>query len=129
MSKKPSYTAPIIEERNGCVPGRVLLSTVDLFHQKKKKKIEHPISRSARFGRLSMIQLFLEYGVDTNYQNAAGHTSLFIAAEHDHLKLLRFLLVKGASPILEDAWGKLPPFMQPIKGTGKFSKHFWSIWR
>jgi len=63
---------------------------------------EQPISSAARNGQLDIVRAFLEFGVDPDYPNPAGHTPLCLAAQGDHLELVRFLLVNGASPALKN---------------------------
>lgn len=43
----------------------------------KEVQLHHTNHRcSARLGHLNLVRILLEYGVDPNYQNAAGHTPL-----------------------------------------------------
>ena len=63
---------------------------------------EQPISSAARNGHLDVVRALLEYGVEPDYPNPAGHTPLCLAAQGGHLELVHFLLVNGASPALKN---------------------------
>ena len=119
LQMKSSYTGQLAERRGprprrGRMRGRILASSEDdLFYPERH---EHPISRSARLGHLDIVQILHEYGVDLNYQNAAGSTPLSLAAEGGHLNLVHFLVTNGASPLVKDFWGDFPLSCAVSKG-------------
>ncbi len=52
-------------------------------------------------GCTNLITSLLASGSDPNSQNESGVTPLMIAAQNGHIKMVRFLLNKGAKPNLK----------------------------
>ena len=54
-----------------------------------------------------MINCLIKHGADLDAQDMAGRTSLLIAVKCDFINIIRFLLIKGASPRIKDMCKKI----------------------
>ncbi len=73
---------------------------------RQKVKSSKEFLLAAKKGDRSLIQLFLDKGMDINVQDKYGNTALIIASSSGQLKTIEFLLDKGANPMITDLHGK-----------------------
>jgi ankyrin repeat protein len=63
-----------------------------------------PLHLAALYGRLEIVQLFIEYNGDINATNELG-SPIHWALEHNHLKVVELLLGAGARLDIADKVG------------------------
>ena len=73
---------------------------------KKKRKSLHS---AAKDGDVTKIESLLSLGFSIDSRDAQGATPLMVAAGHDKLQAVEYLLEKGADPSLKsnDGWNSL----------------------
>ncbi len=81
------------------------LMNEDLVNQMVRANF--PIHEAARLGHLEIAEALLPL-TKKNCRNKYGKTPLHIAAEHGQMKIVEFLLEKGANPNTRDNLGRLP---------------------
>lgn len=63
---------------------------------------------AAQHGDLNTIKLLVEAGIDIDQKGDMGFTALHYAYDSKHLGVVDFLLARGASPDIENEFGKVP---------------------
>lgn len=85
-----------------------------------------PLHLAAKCGNLKACELLLEAAVHTRgYINTAddgGWTALVWACEHAHLEVVKFLVVKGADPMLQDVEHNIALHWAAFSGSAEITE-------
>ncbi|KRX04705.1 Ankyrin repeat-containing domain [Pseudocohnilembus persalinus] len=61
-----------------------------------------PLHWAVRRNYIQIVNLLLEYGADVEHQDIAGRTPLFLAVKNENKAIIMTLLLRGASPLVEN---------------------------
>uniref|UniRef100_A0A7S2UZJ3 Uncharacterized protein n=1 Tax=Fibrocapsa japonica TaxID=94617 RepID=A0A7S2UZJ3_9STRA len=108
----PEQTALEVELCNACLQGRLgdvyelLKSGVN--PNASNKYGSTPLILASIKGYRDIVELMLEHGAEIDLTGPEGWTALHGASFFGHTKLVCFLILKGADPLLENNLGKIP---------------------
>lgn len=108
-------------------------------YDKKSVGDQSPIYSSAQARQFKLINFWLNNGIDINIQKSNGRTPIFdvcwnrknIFANviyYDTLKLLKFMVQKGANPLIKDKRGITPLHLISEDGTAEHVKYISSFY-
>ena len=87
----------------------------------RDKRGRTPLHTAAELGRDTILRLLLDQkGVNLDATDIQGFTALHLAAIHDHLDCVSYLLERGANAQLVDGNGHLPSFYASPDTRNKF---------
>ena len=72
---------------------------------------------AAQSGRLAMVKLLIEKGININAQDDYGWTALMFAAKYGHLDTVKLLIAKGANVNTQNKEGQNSSFNCITKWT------------
>ncbi|WP_163833662.1 ankyrin repeat domain-containing protein [Spartinivicinus ruber] len=91
------------------------------------QEVELAFFHAARTGDTQLMKLFIESGVNLNYQNNQGYTGLMVAAFRGQADIVGQLLTAGASACLVDERGNTALMAAIVSGELSISRKLFAI--
>eukprot|EP01129_Flabellula_baltica_P000433 TRINITY_DN10446_c0_g1_i1.p1 TRINITY_DN10446_c0_g1~~TRINITY_DN10446_c0_g1_i1.p1 ORF type:complete len:381 (-),score=77.34 TRINITY_DN10446_c0_g1_i1:151-1293(-) len=76
--------------------------------QKQLSRDELTFLAAVTEGDLEAVEAFHHRGIDVDMLNYDGRSAVHLAASHNQLEVLQFLVEKGANILVKDRWGEIP---------------------